>query len=180
MDINAQYTRWLRCADSTLTAELQALAENPEKLEDAFYKDLSFDRSLLSQAGDFTVSRPHVETAFEGAYLWVVTAAARVNDSVCGDGAYATADFRFSALSQYIDRVSVGRRGYCYITDNKGAIIYHPQQQVLFEEVQDGYFVGHAPNYMKIYIKGENLHNKVRTVLVEKIHKDGLFATEIS
>ena len=54
------------------------------------------------------------------------------------------------------------------------------QQQVLFEEVQDGYFVGHAPNYMKIYIKGENLHNKVRTVLVEKIHKDGLFATEIS
>ena len=54
------------------------------------------------------------------------------------------------------------------------------KQQVLFEEVQDGYFVGHAPNYMKIYIKGENLHNKVRTVLVEKIHKDGLFATEIS
>ena len=54
------------------------------------------------------------------------------------------------------------------------------KQQVLFEEVQDGYFVGHAPNYMKIYIKGENLHNEVRTVLVEKIHKDGLFATEIS
>ena len=54
------------------------------------------------------------------------------------------------------------------------------KQQVLFEEVQDGYFVGHAPNYMKIYIKGENLHNEVRTVVVEKIHKDGLFATEIS
>ncbi len=101
-------------------------------LKKSIYKDLSFDRSLLSQAGDFTVSRPHVETAFEGAYLWVVTAAARVNDSVCGDGVYVTADFRFSALSQYIDRVSVGRRGYCYITDNKGAIIYHPQQQVLF------------------------------------------------
>ena len=101
-------------------------------LKKSIYKDLSFDRSLLSQAGDFTVSRPHVETAFEGAYLWVVTAAARVNDSVCDDGVYVTADFRFSALSQYIDRVSVGRRGYCYITDNKGAIIYHPQQQVLF------------------------------------------------
>ena len=54
------------------------------------------------------------------------------------------------------------------------------KQQVLFEEVQDGLFAGHAPNYMKIYVKGENLHNEIRTVLVEKIHKDGLFATEIS
>ena len=54
------------------------------------------------------------------------------------------------------------------------------KQQVLFEEVQGGLFAGHAPNYMKIYIKGENLHNEIRTVLVEKIHKDGLFATEIS
>ena len=54
------------------------------------------------------------------------------------------------------------------------------QQQILFEEIQDGCFVGHAPNYMKIYMKGEELHNEIRTVLVEKIHKDGLFATEIS
>ena len=54
------------------------------------------------------------------------------------------------------------------------------QQQILFEEEQNGLFVGHAPNYMKIYMKGEDLHNEIRTVLVEKIHKDGLFATEIS
>ena len=54
------------------------------------------------------------------------------------------------------------------------------KQEVLFEEVQNGLFVGHAPNYMKIYMKGEGLHNEIRAVLVEKIHKDGLFATEIS
>ena len=54
------------------------------------------------------------------------------------------------------------------------------QQQILFEEEQDGCFVGHAPNYMKIYLKGQALHNEIRTVIVEKIHKDGLFATEIS
>ena len=52
-------------------------------------------------------------------------------------------------------------------------------QEVLFEEEQDGYFVGHAPNYMKIYLKGKDLHNEIRTVIVEKIHKDGLLATEI-
>ena len=53
------------------------------------------------------------------------------------------------------------------------------RQEVLFEEVQDGFFTGHAPNYMKIYVKGKDLHNQIRTVIVEKIYKDGLFATEI-
>ena len=53
------------------------------------------------------------------------------------------------------------------------------KQEVLFEEEQDGLFAGHAPNYMKIYVKGKDLHNKILTVSVEKIHKDGLFATEI-
>jgi len=53
-------------------------------------------------------------------------------------------------------------------------------QEVLFEEEQDGCFVGHAPNYMKIYMKGKDLHNQIRTVFVEKRYKDGLFATENS
>ena len=53
------------------------------------------------------------------------------------------------------------------------------RQEVLFEEAQDGLFTGHAPNYMKIYVDGKDLHNEIRTVIVEKIYKDGLFATEI-
>ena len=53
------------------------------------------------------------------------------------------------------------------------------RQEILFEEIQDGFFVGHAPNYMKIYMKGQDLHNEIRTVIVEKLHKDGLLATEI-
>ena len=54
------------------------------------------------------------------------------------------------------------------------------EQQVLFEEQQDGLFVGHAPNYMKIYMAGKDLHNQIRRVSVEKIYQDGLFATENS
>ena len=47
-------------------------------------------------------------------------------------------------------------------------------QQVLFEEQEDGVFTGHAPNYVKIYAAGEDLHNQIRTVRIEKIHRDGL------
>ena len=52
-------------------------------------------------------------------------------------------------------------------------------QEVLFEEQQDGLFTGHCPNYMKVYMKGQDLHNQVLKVIVEKIYKDGLLATEI-
>ncbi len=47
-------------------------------------------------------------------------------------------------------------------------------QEVLFEEKEDGLFVGHAPNYMKVYVPGEDLHNQIFPVRVIGLHKDGL------
>ena len=47
-------------------------------------------------------------------------------------------------------------------------------QEVLFEEEAEGYFSGHAPNYIKIYAKGENLHNEVKHVRITVPYQDGL------
>lgn len=47
-------------------------------------------------------------------------------------------------------------------------------QSVLFEDEEDGYYTGHAPNYVKVYVSGENLHNQVRNVLVTEIYRDGM------
>ena len=47
-------------------------------------------------------------------------------------------------------------------------------QEVLFEEPEDGFFTGHAPNYVKVYVKGENLHNKVRDVKITGVYQDGV------
>lgn len=49
------------------------------------------------------------------------------------------------------------------------------QQQVLFEEESGGLFAGHAPNYVKVYAQGENLHNQLKTVEITRIHGDGVF-----
>ena len=48
------------------------------------------------------------------------------------------------------------------------------QLEVLFEESDGEYFTGHAPNYTKVYTKGENLHNEIRTVTVTGLYKDGV------
>ncbi len=46
--------------------------------------------------------------------------------------------------------------------------------EVLFEEPEQGYFVGHAPNYIKVYVQGETLHNEVKTVTVTGLFRDGV------
>ena len=48
--------------------------------------------------------------------------------------------------------------------------------EVLFEETDGGYFTGHAPNYVKVYAEGENLHNEIRTATVTGIYRDGVMA----
>ena len=47
-------------------------------------------------------------------------------------------------------------------------------QAVLFEEPDGEFFTGHAPNYVKTYVKGENLHNEIRTVTITGLYKDGV------
>ena len=46
--------------------------------------------------------------------------------------------------------------------------------QVLFEEAEGAFFTGHAPNYVKVYAPGEELHNQVRQVRITGICKDGV------
>ena len=47
-------------------------------------------------------------------------------------------------------------------------------QAVLFEEPSGEYFTGHAPNYIKVYAKGEDLHNQVRSVKITGLYQDGV------
>ena len=46
--------------------------------------------------------------------------------------------------------------------------------EVLFEEPYGPYFTGHTPNYVKVYVEGENLHNELRTVKITSIYHDGV------
>ena len=45
---------------------------------------------------------------------------------------------------------------------------------VLFEQEKEGLYLGHAPNYMPVFLKGEGLHNQVIDVTITGLHGDGL------
>ncbi|MBQ3194604.1 MAG: tRNA (N(6)-L-threonylcarbamoyladenosine(37)-C(2))-methylthiotransferase MtaB [Oscillospiraceae bacterium] len=50
-------------------------------------------------------------------------------------------------------------------------------QSVLFEEKDGQYYTGHAPNYVKVYVEGDNLHNEIRNITITEVYKDGVKGT---
>ena len=46
--------------------------------------------------------------------------------------------------------------------------------EFLFEEPSEGFFTGHAPNYVRVYVPGNDLHNELRDVRVTGLFRDGV------
>ena len=49
-----------------------------------------------------------------------------------GEAAWVSLDLSFSSISSYINNVGIGQRGYCFLMDEEGNIVYHPQQRLLY------------------------------------------------
>lgn len=113
-------------SDGTL---LDCWSLNHEPKENIF-QNLSFDIDKARSSGGPYMTAPHVETIFEGYYPWVVTMTAPLTGSE--EAAWVSLDLSFSSISSYINNVGIGQRGYCFLMDTDGNIIYHPQQQLIY------------------------------------------------
>lgn len=99
--------------------------------------DLSFDKSLFPNLKDgYLITQPHVDTLYKNKYPWVVTIAKKKYSDLFQKQVFVAVNFEFMSIAKYIDRISIGQRGYCYIVDSKGGIVYHPQQQMLFSGIK--------------------------------------------
>ena len=97
---------------------------------ETIYENLSFDLEKARVAQAPYMMAPHVETIFESYYPWVVTMTAPLEQG--GGAAWVSLDLSFSGISSYINNISIGQRGYCFLMDGAGNIVYHPQQQLLY------------------------------------------------
>lgn len=94
-------------------------------------RNLSFDLTTARRLGHGYISTPHVESIFDSYYPWVVS----VIRAVPGDGGssrWLAVDLSFKELAATINNVSIGQHGYCYLMDERGNMVYHPQQQLLY------------------------------------------------
>lgn len=119
----------------TVTGELmQCWSLGREPKEDLF-TNLSFNLEQVQHTQGTVMSTPHVTTLFEGYYPWVVTMTAPLPQG--SEVSWVSLDLSFSSLSSYINNVSIGQRGYCFLMDEKGNMVYHPQQQLLYAGLKE-------------------------------------------
>ena len=126
-------------------------------------QNLSFDPVAARASDGPYMTAPHVESIFEGYYPWVVTMTAPLQQA--GEAVWVSLDLSFSSISSYINNVGIGQRGYCFLMDGSGSIVYHPQQRLLYAglksedtpalaELEDGTYVDDTVIYSLASVAG--------------------------
>ena len=104
------------------------------RLKKKILKNLSFPDFIEKEGvseGKIEISEPHVETLLENYYPWVVSITKELKTQD-GKKHLVVMDIRFSQIASYVDGVGIGQHGYCFIMDEEGNVIYHPQQQLIY------------------------------------------------
>lgn len=82
-------------------------------------------------------STPHVQNMFESSnyrYYWVVSLSRSVELTYLGHirRGILLVDMNFSAIEQMFSKVNEKGKGYVYLIDRNGEIIYHPMQKAIY------------------------------------------------
>ena len=118
-----------------LNGQLLRCWSDGQKLKENYIKNLSYVRDLSEEDGILSITKPHVESLFVD-YPWVVTISKKMKD-VSGNEIQVAVDISFYNIADYVDDVGIGQHGYCYIADDGGNIVYHPQQQLIYASLKE-------------------------------------------
>lgn len=79
------------------------------------------------------LSSSHVQNVIQGEYTWVVTVSKTIKDSTTGEtGGLFFVDLNYDDIAQLCSNIDLGNKGYVFIIDGKGNILYHPRQQLIY------------------------------------------------
>lgn len=98
-------------------------------------EDISFLPDLFSEA-EYEISAPHVQNIFKGSYPWVATIGNKIYLELYKKELYVAMDVEVLSILSYVDNVSIGQRGYCFVIDKYGNMVYHPQQQLIYSGIK--------------------------------------------
>ena len=100
--------------------------------------ELEWYQKALAAEGQAVISTSHVQNAIAGEYDWVVTLSRSItNKASPGVQGVFFVDLNYNSISDLCERISLGDRGYIYILDENGGIVYHPQQQLIYSGMKD-------------------------------------------
>ncbi|WP_081972144.1 sensor histidine kinase [Paenibacillus borealis] len=90
--------------------------------------------TTAKRTSEISYSAPHIQNLFKGRYTWVVSISKMIQYRENGElkTGVLLLDFNFRTIDELSRQVKLGKRGYAYILDPLGNIVYHPQQQLIY------------------------------------------------
>ncbi|RKP57239.1 sensor histidine kinase [Cohnella endophytica] len=99
-------------------------------------KTLGWYKNAQAAEGQNVLSPSHVQPVFKGRYPWVVSLS---RELISKDGkklGVFLVDLNFSVMNDMFKDIRLGQRGYLFIVDSDGKIVYHPQQQLVYSNLK--------------------------------------------
>ncbi|CAM4324111.1 cache domain-containing sensor histidine kinase [Paenibacillus tarimensis] len=100
------------------------------------YRELSLQdwyTQAIEAGGQLVISSSRVQHLFEQEYRWVVSLSCTLPGREEGNpGGVLLVDLNFSVINDLCSRIHMGSRGYIFLLDPEGSLVYHPQQQLVY------------------------------------------------
>lgn len=98
---------------------------------------LTWYRSAQEAGGEYVISPSHVQPVFKDKYPWVVSLSMELTSRESGTkfGIFLI-DLNFSVMNDMLQDIRLGQRGYLFIVNSEGQIVYHPQQQLIYSKLK--------------------------------------------
>lgn len=112
---------------------VRGVPELPMRQNTKLTEQLWFE-SAIQNPGTLQFTPPHIQNLFKSDYRWVVSMSKSItyrDDSRIRQGVLVM-DINFRTIDELSQRVGLGKKGYVYIIDSVGNIVYHPQQQLIY------------------------------------------------
>lgn len=89
---------------------------------------------------EVAVSSSHVQHLFQDEYRWVVSISRKLSDTFSEMEAdrqgVLLVDLNYSVINNLCKQIELGKRGYVFIVDPSGSLVYHPQQQLIYSQLK--------------------------------------------
>lgn len=101
------------------------------------YREQGWYKKAVELNGKAVVSSSYVQNIFEDDFTWVVSLSREI---ISKDGkkklGVFLCDLNYSIINDICNKVKLGRKGYIFIVDSEGNIVYHPQQQLIYSNLK--------------------------------------------
>ena len=123
-------------------------------------------KKAVESKGKSILTSSHVQHVIEGERPWVITMSRGISNLVGSRASKGAVfiDLNYSAISELCDQNSIGDKGYVFIVDQDGNIVYHPQQQQLYNELQTENIEAVMNAKTDTVTVGEGEHEKIYTM----------------